>query len=122
MAHLLHSRVRSGAWFVLVATLPFAVSGCTTAEPAPPLTRYDQAAIEAGRGPRDTGTYPNLNIAPQASAPQFSNDEREAKLAALRAERQRQVPARGETPEERRRRLLRLAAEQEQTLREIEGN
>jgi len=122
MAHPLQLRVRPVAWAVLLAALPLAASGCTTAEPAPPLTSYDQAAINAGRGPRDTGTYPNLNVPQRAAATQFSGDERDVKLAALRAEQRRQAPAGGETPEERRRRLLRLTEEQEQTLREIEGN
>ena len=122
MAYLLHLRVRSGAGALLLATLPFAVSGCTTAEPAPPLTSYDQAAIAAGRGARDTGTFPNLNVPQRAAAAQFSDQERDGKLAALRAERQRRAPAAGETPEERRRRLLRLAREQDETLRDIEGN
>ena len=120
MAHPLQLRVRPGVCALLLA-LPLAASGCTTAEP-PPLTSYDQAAIDAGRGPRDTGTYPNLNVPQQAAATQFSSEERDAKLAALQAQQQRQAPAGAESPEERRRRLLRLAEEQEQTLREIEGD
>ena len=121
MAHPLQLRVRPGACAMLLA-LPLAAAGCSTADPVPPLTSYDQAAIDAGRGPRDTGTYPNLNVPQQAAAAQLSSEERDAKLAALRAEQQRQAPARAETPEERRRRLLGMAEEQEQTLREIEGN
>jgi hypothetical protein len=120
MAHSSQLRVRACA--VLLAALSLAATGCTTADPVPPLTSYDQAAIAAGRGPRDTGTYPNLNVPRQAAAAQLSDEERDVKLAALRAEQRRQAPARAETPEERRRRLLRLAEEQEQTLREIEGN
>lgn len=46
-------------------------------------------------GPNDTGTYPNLNIAPQQAAPQFTDAEAQAKLAALKAEGQAaQDPAR----------------------------
>ena len=38
-------------------------------------------------GPKDTGTFPNLNIAPQNAAPQFTNDQKNAKLAELKAEK-----------------------------------
>jgi hypothetical protein len=45
------------------------------------------AAAEPGVvGPSDTGTYPNLNIPRQQAAPQFTETEKKAKLATLRAE------------------------------------
>ncbi len=36
-------------------------------------------------GPKDTGTFPNLNIKPQNAATQFTEDEKNAKLAQLSA-------------------------------------
>ncbi|WP_320410217.1 hypothetical protein [Mesorhizobium sp. Root157] len=37
-------------------------------------------------GPRDTGAFPNLNIPAQQAAPQFTDEETNAKLAALKAD------------------------------------
>ena len=89
--------------------------------PLQPSWRHGPRHVR-GRGPRDTGTFPNLNVPQRAATVQFSDQERDGKLAALQAEQQRRAPAAGETPEETRRRLLRLAQEQQQTLRAIEGN
>jgi hypothetical protein len=41
-------------------------------------------------GPKDTGSYPNLNIKPQVAAQQLTDDERNAKLAQLKADQQAQ--------------------------------
>ena len=38
-------------------------------------------------GPKDTGAFPNLNLPAEQAAPQFTDDEAKAKLAALNAER-----------------------------------
>jgi hypothetical protein len=38
-------------------------------------------------GPQDTGSYPNRNIPRQQAAPQFTEADRNAKLATLNAER-----------------------------------
>lgn len=38
---------------------------------------------------RNSGVYPNLNIAPQAAAPQLTKNETDARLAELRATRDR---------------------------------
>lgn len=42
-------------------------------------------------GPKDTGSYPNLNIAPQVAAQQLTPEERNAKLAQLKASQQAQL-------------------------------
>ena len=110
-----------GAGAVLGWAALTAISGCSTVEP-PPLSRYDQAALAAGRGPIDTGTFPNLNVPQQAATRQFTTEERDAKLAALSAEQQRLAPGSTETPEQRRRRLKLLADEQQETLEVIENN
>ncbi|WP_269929926.1 hypothetical protein [Aminobacter sp. HY435] len=68
-----------------VAVLPLAVAGCSS------TSTVDTAPLASGtRGAQDTGTYPNLNIAPKVAAPQFTEDQKAAKLAALQGARQRQ--------------------------------
>jgi len=120
MADLIGLRVRPGACLLLVSAA-LAASGCTTAE-APPLSRYGQAALASGRGPIDTGTFPNLNVPQQAATQQFTAAERDARLASLRAEQQGNAPGAGETAEQRRRRIQQLADEQKETLEIIESN
>jgi hypothetical protein len=62
------------------AVVCLVIAGCssTNIERATPVAATD--------GPKNTGTYPNLNIPPQAAAEQFSETERNAKLAQLKAE------------------------------------
>lgn len=38
----------------------------------------------SGSGPKDTGTYPNLNIQPETAAPQMTEDQRLANAARLK--------------------------------------
>jgi hypothetical protein len=70
---------RTGAAVVFLA-----IAGCssTNIEGATPVAATD--------GPKNTGTYPNLNIPPQAAAEQFTEAEKNAKLAQLKAEAQAQ--------------------------------
>ena len=100
---------------LLTATvLALAGSGCSS------TSLEDAAPVE---GAANTGSYPNLNIAPQAAAPQISPEERAAKLAALQAAQRGQTPgAEGETSEQRRKRLKLLADQQKDTLKVIESN
>jgi hypothetical protein len=120
MTYRTGGHVFSGA--VLLAAIA-AVAGCSTAADDPPLSAYDQAAIASGRGPVNTGSFPNLNIRPKAATVQFTPEESAAKLASLQAQRQRVAPAYvGETPEARRRRLKLLSDEQSDTLKVIENN
>ena len=73
-------------------------------------------------GPTDTGTFPNLNIPQQAATAQFTEEEKQAKLAQLRAVQQSQDPgAPVESPEARRKRLQVSQDEQSETLKVIEG-
>ena len=71
---------RTGAAVVFLADC----AGCssTNIEGATPVAATD--------GPKNTGTYPNLNIPPQAAAEQFTEAEKNAKLAQLKAEAQAQ--------------------------------
>jgi len=87
-------------------------------------TNADVPVAEGRSGtPVDTGTFPNLNIPPKAATTQFTNEERDAKLAALRAKQQAQNPAAApaESPEARRKRLQVSQDEQADTLKVIEG-
>lgn len=92
-------------------------AGCTTA-----TEEVAQAPGRSGQ-PVDTGTYPNLNIPPQAATAQLTEAETQAKLAQLSALQQRQNPggasAAGSTAA--RKRLKVAADEQEDTLKVIEG-
>lgn len=70
---------RMGAAVVLLA-----IGGCSS-------TSMEGAAPAASlEGPKDTGTYPNLNIPPQVAAEQFTEAEKNANLARLKADEQAQ--------------------------------
>lgn len=59
--------------------------GCTS-------TGTNNAAPTAlTEGPKDTGSYPNLNIPPQVAAKQLTKEETAANLAQLKAEEQAQL-------------------------------
>ncbi len=97
------------------------LAGCASSSNNDPALA-DQLAYPDGDGPIDTGSYPNLNIAPHAAAPQLAPAEKAAKLAALRAAQQRQSPgAPSETPEAKRLRLKLKADGQGNTLKAIEA-
>ena len=75
-------------------------------------------------GPKDTGSYPNLNIKPQVAAQQLTDEERNAKLAQLKADQQAQLSkgdggATASDPAA----LTSLAKNHgDETLKQIEGN
>lgn len=100
----------------LAAALSVAACSNTTIEDVP---------VAAGRSgaPVDTGTFPNLNIPQRAATTQFTDEERDAKLAQLRAKAAAQNPggAPVESPEARRKRLQVSQDEQGETLKVIEG-
>jgi hypothetical protein len=99
----------------LVALLSTAACSSTTLDDVP-------AAEGRSGGPTDTGTFPNLNVPQQAATAQFTEDEKQAKLAQLRGLQQRQNPgAPVETAEARRQRLQVSQDEQANTLKVIEG-
>lgn len=68
---------------VSVLALPFVAGGCAGG------TDKNAVAVN-GSGAQDTGTYPNLNIVPKVAAPQFTEEQKAAKLAELRAAQNRQ--------------------------------
>ncbi|MER9234262.1 hypothetical protein NKI56_19560 [Mesorhizobium sp. M0622] len=71
--------------FCRMAVVLLAMAGCTS-------SNIEGAAPAAGfAGAKDTGSYPNLNIPPQVAAEQFTDEEKNAKLAQLKAEEQGQA-------------------------------
>ncbi|WP_348633231.1 MULTISPECIES: hypothetical protein [unclassified Mesorhizobium] len=68
-----------------MALVLLAMAGCTS-------SNIEGAAPATGLvGAKDTGSYPNLNIPPQVAAEQFTDEEKNAKLAQLKAEEQGQA-------------------------------
>ncbi|MGX5803716.1 hypothetical protein ACWGS9_21075 [Bradyrhizobium sp. Arg314] len=59
--------------------------GCTSTSP------NNAAPTALTEGPKDTGSYPNLNVAPQVAAKQLTKEETAANLAQLKAEQQAQL-------------------------------
>ena len=77
---------RMGAAIILLA-----ISGCSS-------TNMEGSTPVAGvEGPKDTATFPNLNIPPKVAAPQFTDAEKNAKLAQLKADEHAQGTKTGGT-------------------------
>ncbi|MDX8482251.1 hypothetical protein RFN28_27890 [Mesorhizobium sp. VK24D] len=64
---------------------PLLTGGCTTSN------TNNSAPTALTEGPKDTGSYPNLNIKPQVAAKQLSKEETAAKLGELKADQQAQL-------------------------------
>jgi hypothetical protein len=102
---------------VAALTAALLAAACTTSS-------VEDVAEAPGRSsqPADTGTFPNLNIPQHAATTQFTDEERDAKLAQLRAKQQVQDPgAAAADPQTTRKRLQILQDEQDETLKVIEG-
>lgn len=63
---------------------PLLAGGCET-------SNNNSAPTALTEGPKDTGSYPNLNIPPQVAAKQLSKEETAAKLGELKADEQAQL-------------------------------
>ncbi len=85
-AFSIFARLCGGAGLLLA----MAAAGCTS-------TNIEDAAPQSGTvvGPKDTGTYPNLNIPPQQAAEQFTEADKNAKLTQLRADQTAATAAAG---------------------------
>ncbi|MBO6716556.1 MAG: hypothetical protein JJ913_01225 [Rhizobiaceae bacterium] len=72
-------------------------------------------------GARNTGTYPNINVAPQAETEQLTDEEAASQLVNLQSRRDAQnaAPASQATEVERLRRLRQTHAEE--TIEQIEN-
>ena len=122
---------------VAAAAAVLLVQGCTTAsmdEAAPssgPAAASSLAADgvagappQPSNGPRNTGTFPNLNIPPQAAAEQISAEQKAARFSELNAARSGQKAPPGSAGNEASKlRLRKLAASHAtEALEEIEKN
>lgn len=65
------------------ATAPLPAAG-----PATQSAVVASAPAQPARGAKDTGTYPNLNIRPQAANQQISDEEKAAQIGSLTAAQQ----------------------------------
>ncbi|UVK45669.1 hypothetical protein BPNPMPFG_001225 [Mesorhizobium sp. AR07] len=102
---------RIGAAIVLLGIA--ACSSTNTSGPTP---------VAAGTGPKDTGTFPNLNIKPQVAAAQFTDAEKNAKLAQLKADENAQVAKNADPGVTDQAALTDLAKKHgDETLKQIEG-
>lgn len=98
------------------AILVLGVAGCASANTSGPTP----VAMDAG--PKDTGTFPNLNIKPQVAAPQFTEAEKNAKLAQLKADENAQAGRGGAAGVTDQAALTDLAKKHgDETLKQIEG-
>ncbi|MFD1986625.1 hypothetical protein ACFSOZ_29770 [Mesorhizobium newzealandense] len=100
---------RIGAAIVLLG-----IAGCSSTS--------GTTSVAAGTGPKDTGTFPNLNIKPQVAAPQFTDAEKNAKLAQLKADESAQG-AKNASPDVADQAALTDLAKKhgDETLKQIEG-
>ena len=97
-----------------------AIGGCASSGETATATATAQGASVAD-GARDTGTFPNLNIPAPSAAPQFTDQQKTAKLAALKAD-QRAQSGGGAVKVANQTELARLAKNHgKDTLKEIEG-
>ncbi|MBZ9677203.1 hypothetical protein [Mesorhizobium sp. ES1-1] len=119
MTNIIGETVFSGAGRfcrVGAAMILLGVAGCSSTGSSGPMP----VAVEAG--PKDTGTFPNLNIKPQVAAPQFTEEEKNAKLAELKADSNAQARKGGGARVSNQAALKDLAKRHgDQTLKQIEG-
>ena len=99
-----------------VAIVLVGIAGCSSTNTSGPVPMAENA------GPKDTGTFPNLNIPPQVANKQFTEAERNAKLAELKADKSGQGAKRGGGSVNDQAALTDLAKKHgPQTLKQIEG-
>ncbi|MER8371753.1 hypothetical protein [Mesorhizobium sp. M1406] len=102
---------RIGAAIVLMG-----IAGCSSTNTSGPTP------VAVGAGPKDTGTFPNLNIKPQVAAPQFTEAEKNAKLAQLKADENSQAAKGGGPKVANQAALTDLAKKHgDETLKQIEA-
>ncbi|MBZ9760342.1 hypothetical protein LB553_05565 [Mesorhizobium sp. CA8] len=97
------------------ALLP--AGGCTSTSP------NNTAPTALTEGPKDTGSYPNLNIPPKVAAKQLTKEETAANLARLKAEQQAQLAKGGSVKAPTNSAALKTLAKThgDDTLKQIEG-
>lgn len=78
--------------------------------------------VASAEGPKDTATFPNLNIPPKVAAPQFTDAEKTAKLAQLKADERTQAAKNSGVKPTNQAELTALAKQHGgDTLKQIEG-
>lgn len=105
------------------ATIDDAVPTAASPQAAPVqgVSEPVETALSSG-GPKDTGTYPNLNIKPQAAHEQITPEQKSAEIQGLQSAQAAQA-ARGTGGETTDPELLRklAATHAEDALKQIEG-
>ncbi len=96
--------------FLLALPVLAAMSGCTST-----------SLEDAVPGARNTGTYPNLNIPPQAETEQLTDEEAAERLAALQSRRDAQKSQSSSTRTQTDRLLRLKRTHADETLEEIEN-
>jgi len=98
------------------AIVVLGIGGCSSTNTNGPTP------IATSAGPKDTGTFPNLNIKPKVAAPQFTEADKNAKLAELKADGSAQA-AKGGAPKVSNQAALAELAKKHggDTLKQIEG-
>jgi hypothetical protein len=78
--------LRSGVVLAVIglALMSAALAGCASAT-------IDDAVPAAADGPRNSGTFPNLNVKPQVATEQITPEEKQAQIAAMTAAQQEQA-------------------------------
>lgn len=74
---------KAGAFMAALGALAL-LGGCASADLADAVPSAQPSGLSSGQ-PRNTGTFPNLNIPPQVAASQITPDEKAAKLSELEA-------------------------------------
>ena len=78
-------RIAAAVMLVTMGGALLAAGGCASSDTGSATT------VAGVDGPKDTGSYPNLNIPPQVAAQQLTPEERNAKLAQLKSSQQAQL-------------------------------
>jgi len=116
------SAVRPELRPIVVMALLALVAGCTNIEEGVGPSRNVPSL--SGSGPKDTGTYPNLNIQPEVAGPQMTAEQRAASAARLQSSgtsAQANATVQPISPQEQAR-LKKLAEDKgNSVLKEIEG-
>ena len=84
---------RIAAAMALLGVTLLTAGGCASSNTG------NTAPVALVDGPKDTGSYPNLNIPPQVAAKQLTPEETKAKLAQLKGDQQAQLGKSGGTGE-----------------------
>lgn len=116
------SGLRLGFVGAALMTSVLQLSGCTSANDTGPLLTAQPSGLSSGAA-RKTGTFPNLNIAPQVAASQLSDTEKNAKLSELQGAQSTQTAVGGSGPVPNDQAVLKkiAATHGQKTLSEIEG-